>query len=250
MKRLNATGSAAEPDFWKEAQHLKRFSGLTHDHLITLLATFEQEKVYYFLFPCADCDLLSYWETVSPERTSKVDIGEAQWMAKQLRGLMGAASVIHYPGHLSLDVARFGRHGDIKPDNILWFKSHPGDSRGVLVLSDYGLSSFNRHTSRSGIPNNSVQGAPGYRPPECHIEGGTISRAYDIWTLGCLYMEFMTWFLGGNGLREEFSKRRTTLSWNGANNDDFFRIVKAPSNNDQIAQVKPEVTQVQANLYT
>lgn len=221
---------------------MKRFNGLVHDHLITLLATFTFDQKYHFLFPYADSTLDQYWES---EKTPSLDLATIRWVSKQCSGIMGAMDCIHDPKHLS--ESKYGRHGDIKPDNILWFKSSK-DSRGILVVSDMGLSSFNRDTSRSNIPNTKIPAVPGYRPPECDLKGGTISRAYDIWTLGCLFLELLTWLLGGSKFVERFQEERKSIYITGSINNIFFDIKEVTGHEEYgvqyVAQVKIQVTEV------
>ena len=241
LKMLQDRDFNNEKQFKNELEQLKRFNGLVHDHLVTLLATFTLDKRYYFLFPYADSTLEQYWESV---KTPKRDLSTAQWVSKQCSGIMAAIDSIHDPKHLqNLGVRGYGRHGDIKPDNILWFQSSK-DPRGILVVSDMGLSSFNRDTSRSNIPNTKIPKVPGYRPPECDIEGGTISRAYDIWTLGCLFLELLTWWLGGWELVEKFQEARKSVYITGAINNIFFHLKKVKGRNEYVAQVKTQVTNV------
>ncbi|KAI8161636.1 Serine/threonine protein kinase [Colletotrichum sp. SAR 10_70] len=45
---------------------------------------------------------------------------------------------------------RWGRHGDIKPENILWFQEYE-KIKDFLVISDFGLTSFNTTNSRSKL---------------------------------------------------------------------------------------------------
>jgi serine/threonine protein kinase len=230
--------------FQNESAQLRRFNGLVHDHLVTLLATFTFRGQYHFLFPYAEYALDQYWEMRMPVPIMNIDT--IQWVAKQCSGIMAAMDTIHDPRHLNLYLKEkgYGRHGDIKPDNILWFNSTT-DPRGILVLSDLGLASFNRETSRSNIPNAGIPPVPGYRPPECDIKGGTISRSYDIWTLGCLFLELITWLLGGWKLKQEFSeKRTTTFLITGGQNNIFFRLNKTKEPGVYIAQIKPEITAV------
>jgi serine/threonine protein kinase len=233
-----------EKVFQNESAQLRRFNGLVHDHLVTLLATFTFHGQYHFLFPYAEHALDQYWETrVSVPST---DIKTIQWVAKQCSGIMAAIDTIHDPRHLnhSLKEKGYGRHGDIKPDNILWFNSTT-DPKGILVVSDLGLASFNRETSRSNIPNARIPQVPGYRPPECDIKGGTISRSYDIWTLGCLFLELITWLLGGWQLTQEFDVERcTTFIITGSKNNIFFCLKKTNQPGSYVAQIKPEVTAV------
>ncbi|KAK0609727.1 kinase-like domain-containing protein [Bombardia bombarda] len=235
-----------EEDFRRELAQLKRFNGLVHNHLVTLLATYNFRGKYCFLFPCANCDLDEFWESTEP----KFDTETVRWVAKQMAGIMAAIHIIHDPKHLhdklNPQEKRYGRHGDIKPDNILWFNLGEDKSdRGSLVISDMGLTSFNRDSSRSYIPNKNVLGAPGYRPPECDIEGGTVSRLFDIWTLGCLFLEMLTWLLGGQKLRNEFRKERMTVKYiTGHVSDVFFEILKMNKATTEVnvAKVKDAVT--------
>ena len=115
---------------------------------------------------------------------------------------------------------------------------------GILVVSDMGLSSFNSDLSRSNIPNHAIPKVPGYRPPECDVKGGTISRAYDIWTLGCLFLELITWLLGGAKYLEQFNTERKSIYINGAVNNIFFVLKQLKQGNGRVAQVKKQVTEV------
>lgn len=231
--------------FQSEVNMLKKFNGLVHDHLVTLLGTYTHKKQFNMIFPSAECDIEDYWEKRNPTPNSD-DIDFMRWVSSQCRGIMEAVNVIHNPPHLVKDKV-FGRHGDIKPENILWFKSPNEAGRGIWVISDLGLSAFNREQSRSMIPNQSITWTPAYRPPECDIDGGTISRAFDIWTLGCFYLEMVCWLLGGWRLKDEFHEKRTTIYVTGTGSDIFFDLQlngEDETNETYIALVKPQVAEV------
>ena len=226
-----------------EVEQLRRFNGHVHNHLVTVLATFIWKERFYFLFPYADCALDQLWKDKIPIPSR--DLTLVQWVSKQCLGLIEAMHTIHEPDHINLRATekRFGRHGDIKPDNILWFNtSH--DPRGILVIADMGLTAFNSARSRSNVPGRALPGAPGYRPPECEVEGGVVSRAFDVWTMGCLLLELLTWLLGGQQMLEQFQKKRTTVYINGSKNDIFFEIKKTRDGILTVAQVKQQVTEV------
>ncbi|KAK1848008.1 protein kinase [Colletotrichum chrysophilum] len=100
---------------------------------------------------------------------------------------------------------RYGRHGDLKPENILWFKDSDRISRhniGILKISDFGLTRFHSRRSVSERESQRTVGfsntyrAPEIDAPEIDLKTG-VNQHYDIWTLGCLYLEFITWFMGG-----------------------------------------------------
>lgn len=200
---------------------LKRFNGHVHPHLVTLLATFTHRDTDHLILPWAECDLFSYWE--NHEAPSTAD--DILWLSAQVLGLATALNLIHNPPEENGSTRQYARHGDIKPENILWFKSIK-DSRGILVISDLGLSSMNTKNSRSGMRNETVAFTPTYRPPESDIENGYISRSSDIWSLGCLFLEMTTWMLGGCKLVESFSLARVAPSMMGFNTDTFFDILQ------------------------
>ncbi|KAK2026042.1 hypothetical protein LX32DRAFT_654999 [Colletotrichum zoysiae] len=154
---------------------LKRFSVTTNKHLIQLLATYKQNGNYYLIFPWAD---------------------------------MGLSNIHVY---LPSQDKQFGRHNDIKHENVLWFRDNSKDAKewaGQLKISDFGFVDFNSEGSRSILLENPVF-TPTYRPPECAKPKAIISRSLDLWSLGCLYLEFVTWFLKGyTAATEEFTDER------------------------------------------
>ncbi|KAK3347282.1 kinase-like domain-containing protein [Lasiosphaeria hispida] len=211
LKTLNHdTTDKDSQGFRNELDQLRRFNGLVHPHIVTLLASFQHHGHHHFLFPWAECTLEEFWSR--PPDNSR---GGVAWLAKQLEGIMGAVSAIHNPSHLHSTLAaeeqRFGRHSDLKPDNILWFAATGQQgSRGILVVTDLGLSTFNRVVSRSNQPGVSAK-VPGYRAPECDVRDGKAARGTDVWTLGCIYLELVAWLLGGPALLEEFARQRRSL---------------------------------------
>lgn len=220
--------------FYIEIHALWRLDGTVHEHLLTMLTAFEHQKHLMFVFPWADIHLKSFW---SDENSWNWDAATFKWTLQQMHGIMGAIDKLHEPTHLhSLKLEpedRFGLHADIKPDNILFFKSekHP---RGILVVSDFGLSSFHRQVSRSNIPNQKIPGVPEYRPPECDIEGGKISRKYDIWTLGCLFLEMVTWLMGGNNLLKRLEEKAYSLYITGGERKMFYQIKVVKEEEDDV----------------
>lgn len=87
-----------------------------------------------------------------------------------------------------------GRHGDIKPENILWFQPHEsnGDQsafEGTFVISDFGLTEFHRDETGLVSPMG-VAMSPTYSAPEYEVSD-TISQSYDIWTMGCVYCKYI-----------------------------------------------------------
>lgn len=205
---------------------LKRFSGLNHPNIITLLATYTLNNRFHFIFPAAEYDLLMYWKIhpgplVSPASANREGL---LWLSGQIRDLLAALVHIHQGQKIHLDTeAMFGRHGDIKPANILWFRSRK-EKRGVFVVSDFGIADAHKEETRSIIPGADLPVTPRYRAPECDISDGQISRAYDVWSLGCVLLEMTCWILGANELRERFKEILVSPYITGVKTDIYFDI--------------------------
>lgn len=125
----------------------------------------------------------------------------------------------------------YGRHGDIKPENMLWFSKDPNpkhkDARGNVKIADFGLGRFHGLDSRSKVPPATVTGTPTYEPPELKLSI-PVSRAYDIWSLGCLYLEFVTWLLKGGKAVHEFADERSEAyhAFPNMTDDSFYSITR------------------------
>ena len=222
---------------------LKRFGG-RRPNIVTLLATIARRESgkreqYYLLFPWAESNLLGYWKT---KGKPKRDHESFNWISDQCHGIIVAIDFIHDPNELNSDGKRlYGRHGDIKPENILWFKR---EGKEILVLSDLGLCAVHRDVSRSNLPGMSIPVTPNYRPPECDMEGplGYISRSFDIWTLGCLFLEFVVWILCGWEGRNKFNSERYSPYINGVETNVYFDVMRlADEENKHVFKIKDRV---------
>ena len=211
---------------------LQRLNGRVNEHIVTLLMTWtikgSVNDKYCLLFPWADGDLLLYWQRhPHPCVGIRPDQEAIQWVAKQIKGIASALETIHssrYKRNLE-PKEKYGRHGDIKAENILWYPPSERNPRGILVVADLGLTCFNSTQSRSNVPGEGIPVTPGYRPPECDLDGGKFSRAFDVWTFGCLILEMVCWTLGGEQNRKDFQDYRETPGINGVDTDIFFDVL-------------------------
>jgi serine/threonine protein kinase len=71
--------------------------------------------------------------------------------------------------------------------------------------------------------NLTVNGSPTYTPPEVALDQD-VSRAYDIWSLGCVFLEFATWLLEGPAGLEEFTQWRMEIAPDGIKDDTFYSL--------------------------
>ncbi|KAI1739892.1 hypothetical protein F4680DRAFT_448506 [Xylaria scruposa] len=134
-------------------------------------------------------------------------------------------------------IRKYGRHGDIKPENILWYNDQE-DGLGVLQFTDFGAAELNSGMSKSKVVSN-FAATLAYRAPESDIPGWAIRQSADMWSLGCVYLEFITWLLGGETLLREFCEKR--MSWDNAGRvemDTFFDNDQSKDPNGKVVELK------------
>ncbi|KAK6852189.1 hypothetical protein PG995_012314, partial [Apiospora arundinis] len=225
-------------------------------HLIKLLLTYTHGKKNYFLFEWADMNLFQYWRKNAPNPSPE----GIEWVAHQCLGIAKAIRRIHGLTTMqkthrksladdSSDEDRdSGRHGDIKPENILWFSKY-GEERNILVVSDLGLTRYHTRQSVSHVRNSQIEGFSWtYRAPESDL-GKETSQKYDVWSLGCVFLEFWIWQFGGHTAQTDFEGDRMDEDDSdilGLQSDKFYSIL----GNSNEAVVKPSVGKWIAWLYS
>ena len=155
------------------------------------------------------------------------------WLLSQLLGLAQGVQKVHTLAKLSdsngLAVPTSstpdatGYHHDLKPDNILVFvDENKSNDFGTFKIGDFGSGRAEMLT-RSGayksfretqearvspLVTDKSNGAPTYTAPD-HYLTGKMSRAADMWSLGCVFLEILTWaFLPFHTNSVSFSSRR------------------------------------------
>jgi serine/threonine protein kinase len=167
------------------------------------------------------------------------------WLIKQMCGLAGALRAVHTQkvddnNRLGVPTAseiqtRSGYIHDIKPDNILvflyeesvyWFRlSDFSCAKVVDFIASISGQHVNSHctTSKTGTPD--------FRPPESMKAKAKTSRPYDLWSLGCVYLELMVWFLQGYPSLEAFREdRRGFAKPNGVEDEAFYFTIEVNAN--------------------
>lgn len=154
------------------------------------------------MFPwAAGGNLRDLWEMDPPQQ---LDTDFLAWAFTQLSGLASAVEKLHSP-------AVNCRHGDLKPENILCFENkHCVNSLAQpwLVISDVGLATYHTEaTEFRDMATRTLSGTAMYEAPEAVIfRNKARSRRYDIWSIGCLYLEFLIWILYGKDQLRRFRK--------------------------------------------
>lgn len=231
-----------EDDFKREVEALRRLNG--QSHIISLLATYEHKDQMVMIFPWADANLRDFWKS-NPVPRSLISEETNAWMSDQILGLAKALQLIHKGGvGTGRETGRrYGRHGDLKPENILWFKSE-GEPHlnGVLKIADFGAAEF--IDTASGIKAKDVRTiSETYKAPEIDTDD-YVHQEYDVWSFGCLLLEFAVWFLQGWQGITEFSDARVAESRDLIATDSYYSLHVNPGDQKLSVLIKPSVSRV------
>jgi serine/threonine protein kinase len=251
VKRLM---SGKDTDFKMETDFLADLTKRKHPHLVRLLATYRLQGKYHLMFPYARANLRQHWYLISLPYWNRPT---AIWFLCQINGLVSALNAIHNfntgkrpesqnvqtaatraTGYQALQIKvqkeKYGRHGDLKPENILWFSQRDSaDPGGILQIADFGLGRFHGMESRSRQDPAMINGSPTYTPPEIFLRQ-LVSRAYDIWSFGCIFLEFITWLLEGSSGLEKFNKMRELKAVDKVVDDVYYTLSYPGNDTDQV----------------
>ena len=193
------------------------------DRVIRILASFEHRGNYYMILPLAKGNLRQFWARSQPWRSS--------WCLEEMAGISAGLSALHFAA---------GWHSDLRPENILIFEDG-FSGRGSWKISDFGLSHLHSQGAKSELPP--YPGTGTYEPPECQLELKQ-SQKYDLWSLGCIFLECVTWLLKGSEAIERFADDRvkdTPASDENFKNDYFFSLNANQSFPTLGARIRPAV---------
>ncbi|KAI8277666.1 Serine/threonine-protein kinase nekl-2 [Colletotrichum sp. SAR11_240] len=222
------------------ASHQKGFESLQKTkHITQKLDTFRVDNVDYIIFPWAEGgDLDNFWKI----RDSK---GEARspelalWCLEQMLGLAEALQALH----LEMEDQSNCRHGDLKPGNILHFPARIEGSHGILKMADFGISRIHNlgTMQRQGVDTTTRATTPSYQAPEGDSDE-TRSRKFDIWSLGCIFLEFALWVLRDCTALENFDAARRPKTPGLQNRSHFYVLA------EDGAEIHPAVVKVILDL--
>lgn len=198
-QKPEATEKASTKE-WEAFMHIlklkeSRIGGRELKHLVDVKAVFDKHYKRYFMIPWASGGSLKQL-LMDEHQFDYQGPGELiQHAIKQLLGMCEALARLHVDNC---------RHGDLKPENILLFTDDRQPRLGTWKIADFGLAKFHFDpTARRGA-TSTMYGTISYEPPEFldTINYRPISRLFDVWSMGCITLQLITWMLyGSEGVR-------------------------------------------------
>ena len=260
LKKFHDQGSRTPGDFQNESRMLGLLAKMPHPHITRHLALWSQEDKFYMLFPLAEQNLRQYIKQTNHPSLTKENV---LWLLEQFKGLADGVRQIHNltglgPGMLDrrLNInqkrERTGFHHDLKPENILVFLDSQRDSDDQVTgrtwkIADFGSARIGLILSGSGsggqersyFTSNLSHGDTAYGAPDYELEKKT-SRPYDMWSLGCIFLECLLWVFGKpDSSPADFAAERMKIPDRLANQDSAFWYVGS----DGKVRLKPAVVE-------
>lgn len=196
----------SEEEADREAKALENIRKSPNAHLIKAIAYIRTEpKIQHFLvFPWAEQgNLWDFWVRQNGARRDR------EYFIRVLRQLTCLACAINELSDKSI------RHGDLKPENILCFKTDDGLPAGEekeldvmvrLVITDVGLARSHDEKTQLRAKTDTRVSTRRYAAPELGIDPNErLSRRFDVWSLGCIFLEFAIWLIYGKEKLLEFT---------------------------------------------
>lgn len=197
-------------DMWVQVEvaALELVRSLHNDFLINFLTSYRRDGNHYLIFDWADGgDLANIWLDTSPLRRGEADQPSHRdsivWAVKQMAGLAKALYELHGGDKRGDEETVHCRHGDLKPANTV--RSLPADnakheSHSHLGITDMGVAKINNKATHIGRSSGPLTATIRYQSPELLFSlnaDAATSRAYDIWSMGRILLEFIIWLLYG-----------------------------------------------------
>jgi serine/threonine protein kinase len=228
--RVAAKEFRSKDPFCKERDNLETIRKLDHAHLIKHLATYEKEALYYVIFPWANGgSLRDFWKV---NDTRSRDTKLVLWSLRQMLGLAEALEALHRVNC---------RHGDLKPENILHFDEGNEDK---LIVADVGVSRTHKQATQFRHVGTTTRATtPSYEAPEAFTNhSAPRARRYDIWSLGCIFLEFAIWLFHDLEAIDTFSLARHGPTF------EFYLLNRDSSESSRTPVIHPMVTRVIESL--
>ena len=200
--RKKLRSSSDDTSFKQEQEVLELLRTLRHPNIVELFCSYTYESEHSLLFPRLDMDLERFF---SLEKR----FGAFQWDNTFFTAISGLSSALNFIHNLHLtedehkvELTRIGYHHDIRPRNILV-------NSNTFLLTDFGLAKMKRVEKGSQSKWKDINSD--YVAPECmdaDFNDQSVGRAVDIWAIGCLIIDIVSYMVWGPSGRSDAQKHR------------------------------------------
>jgi serine/threonine protein kinase len=205
VKRISNQHELTDKWVQVEVVALELVRNLRHNHLINFITSYRQAGSHYLMFEWANGgNLKEFWERNTPGKASQ-QRDTIIWAIKQMAGLAAALQKLHSEGKHGVHC----RHGDLKPANIVRSET-PDDpkSHGHFRITDMGVAKVNDRATFLAPTSGTFKFTIRYQSPEFRFRvrpDVPTGRAYDMWSMGCILLEWVIWLLYGPTKLEAFN---------------------------------------------
>ena len=201
-----------------EGQVLSKVNALKNPHFVQILTSFTHGDEFNIVFRRATTNLEKALR--DPQHLLSQTVSPLLWcpLWEQMLGLAQALHEFqtgkwkrvqtHEDHETTSEEAESAIHFDLKPSNILVDRSSRSNPVFQFVITDFGLARIKAKAGGSSGTHDRG-GDEEYAPPECMLPDQ--NRKYDIWSLGCIFLEIVTFLvMGYPGVRKLDDSRRQT----------------------------------------
>ncbi|KAF8853366.1 hypothetical protein BDZ45DRAFT_806745 [Acephala macrosclerotiorum] len=204
-KKLQRASGIIDESAGDEKNILKFIAGMDRKNIIKLCFWFTYDNTINLVFPkypgTLEDVLLEKWGPSRRSQFSSKFRGSRlnHWLWEEAVDIVGALDYIHNPGIFNGENVIMA-HFDLKPANILV------DEEGHLVITDFGIARIKSLANGDTTKLVAGAGTLTYAPPEGNkVANLRLSRAYDIWSMGCILLEIILFVLYDKGPRNNTS---------------------------------------------
>ncbi|KAK4474777.1 hypothetical protein MN116_000737 [Schistosoma mekongi] len=180
LKQIEGTGLSMSA-----CREIALLRELKHPNVITLQRVFlnHATRRVWLLFDFAEHDL---WHIIKFHRTTKANKSTVQVYGNMVKSLMyQILDGIHYLHD------NWILHRDLKPANILVMGEGP--DRGLVKIADLGFARLFYQPLKPLADLDPVVVTFWYRAPELLLGARHYTKAIDIWAIGCIFAELLTY---------------------------------------------------------